>query len=44
MDNRIFNSFTHAQKEVRMVLIVNFAMVLIGIFAILMLKYLEEKH
>jgi len=27
-----------------MALIVNFAMVLIGVFAILMLKYLDEKH
>jgi len=27
-----------------MVLIVNFAMVFIGVFAILMLKYLDEKH
>jgi hypothetical protein len=34
----------HAQKEIKMVLIVNVAMVLIGVFAILMLKYLDEKH
>jgi len=44
MDNSISNSFVHEQKELKMVLIVNFAMVLIGVFAILMLKYLDEKH
>ena len=44
MVNRNFNSFIYEQKEITMVLIVNFAMVLIGVFAILMLKYLDEKH
>ena len=44
MDNSIFDSFIHEQKEIKMELIVNIAMMLIGIFAILMLKYLDEKH
>jgi len=31
-------------KEIKMTLIVNIAMILIGIFALLMFKYLDEKH
>jgi len=44
MDKRTFNSFIHQQKEAKMVLLVNIAMILIGFFAILMLTYLDEKQ
>ncbi len=44
MHNRLFKSFIHAEKEEKMALIVNIAMILIGILAILMFKYLDEKH
>jgi len=44
MHNLIFNLSIHAQKEIKMTLIVNISMILIGIFAILMFTYLDEKH
>jgi len=43
MYNRIFNAFIRMKKEIKMTLIVNIAMILIGIFALLMFKYLDAK-
>jgi DUF2075 family protein len=44
MDNTNLNSSIHEQKEIKMVLIVNSVMILIGILAIFMFNYLDEKR
>jgi hypothetical protein len=45
MDDNIINSSQPRKKEINnMALIINIAMVLIGIFALLMFNYLDEKN
>jgi len=44
MDNTNLNLSKHGQKEIKMVLIVNSVMILIGILAIFMFNYLDEKR
>ena len=44
MYDRIFNLVTHREKELKMTLIVHIAMILIGILAMFMFKYLEERQ